>query len=331
MSRPEPTCPVCAAGCGDKPLFEYTVEHAAAHFCPPSRDRDRYERFIRCIRRLWDGDRAAVYRCPQCRFGFGWPHVGGDEEFYGLQHEMAAYPGWRWEYDLTIDCVLNQHASGGRILDIGTGSGNFLKALDAGWQRFATEGSETTRRQLRTDGITCFADTTDAVRQAAGTFDVITMFQVLEHIAQFKPMLADCHALLRSDGALVISVPSGDATFDQEQLTGCADMLPNHPNKWTPQSLGIALRAAGFDPRPALMQPGSVKLAAYRSFLRIKGRAARRPGSVASRVYSIRHRPMRVAVLGGLSLMSLIGHFPQWGRLSQGHSFAMVSRKAGAS
>jgi len=186
---------------------------------------------MKCVRRLWGGDSSAVYRCPKCRFGFGWPFVGGDEEFYGLMHEMAGYPGWRWDYDITIERVLSKFPGGGRVLDIGTGSGNFLKGIGSNWEKFATEGSETMRARLRADRITCFADNADAIAKARGTFDVVTMFQVLEHIAAFDSMLRDCHALLKAGGSLVVAVPFAEATFAQEELTGCADMTPNHINK----------------------------------------------------------------------------------------------------
>ena len=84
----EVNCPVCSAHCAGLPLYRYTVEQAAAHFCPPGRDADRYERLVKCIRRLWKGDESVILRCGSCGFGFGHPFVGGDEEFYRILHEQ---------------------------------------------------------------------------------------------------------------------------------------------------------------------------------------------------------------------------------------------------
>ncbi len=322
-----PVCPVCRSPCTEPPLHRYGVREAATFFCSPTRDPNRHARFVTCIRRLWAGETSAVYRCPSCRLGFGWPFVGGDEEFYSLMHEMAGYPGWRWDYDVTIKHVLPRYPRGGRILDIGTGSGNFLKGLGREWEKFATEGSETMRRVIREGGITCFADNAEALEQTRGSFDVVSMFQVLEHIAAFDDMLADCCALLRSGGALVIGVPFGDATLVQEEITGCPDMPPNHINKWTPQALEIALRRAGLEPLPPMFEPASWKLAAYRAWLRVRARAFAEPSSLAAKTYSIRSRRRRLPLIAGLTMLSFLRCVPNLGRMRQGHSFAMVGLK----
>ena len=109
-----PTCPACSAACADPPLFRYTAEQAAAHFCPPVREPDRNARLRRCVERLWGGDDCEVLRCRECGFGFGRPFVGGDEEFYSILHEQAGYPAWRWDYDVALDKVIR-----GRLYRIG--------------------------------------------------------------------------------------------------------------------------------------------------------------------------------------------------------------------
>jgi hypothetical protein len=258
--------------------------------------------------------------------GFAWPHVGGDEEFYGILHEHAGYPAWRWEYDVTRNEILPRLGSG-RIMDIGTGDGAFLKGLPEGWEAYATEGSETTRIALRADGIRCFSSTNQALAEAAGTMAAITMFQVFEHIADFREMLADCCKLLRVNGVLVISVPFGEATFVQEQLTGCADMPPNHVNKWSPQALSLAMRSAGLEPDSPRMQPGSRHTFFYRSMLSLRASIARSPNGIASRIYGIRSRHLRQVLLALICVGSALRRLPRYRQLSSGHSFLLVGRK----
>lgn len=320
-------CPVCHAACQAEPLHIYSATKAAAHFCPPSRSLDRHQRLLKTIRRLWGGDQSSVHVCGNCGFGFGWPYVGGDDEYYGILHEQAGYPKDRWEYGWTKRHVLRQFPDGGRILDIGTGSGMFLRALDSRWDKFATEGSPANRERLRAGGIECFESTTAAVAQARGTFAVITMFQVLEHIAPFRGILADCQALLQPGGVIVISVPSAAAIYDQEMLTGCQDMTPNHINKWTPDSLAVALRQHGFAPQPSALEPPSLDAATSRAALITRAQAASLPRSLAARAYAIRSRHLRLALLAAISAANLFGNVAQWRRLTRGVTFVMAAAK----
>jgi SAM-dependent methyltransferase len=310
-----------------EPVHRYSVEQAAAHFCPPSRNADRYERLRQVVRRLWGGDTSEVYVCEHCGFGFGWPHVGGDDEYYGILHEQAGYPSDRWEYRLAITKALARLPGGGKILDIGTGDGSFLKKLPAAWRKYATEGSDTTRQQLRANGIECFDSTADAVRKAPGSFQAVTMFQVLEHVAAFSSLLDDCFGLLQPGGVIAISVPLASAMFTQERLTGCQDMTPNHINKWSPESLALALRQAGFNPEPAVIEPSGIGAAVYRVGLMTRAQAADRPGSLAAAAYRIQQRPVRMGVLALISGLNLVGSIPKLPALMTGSSFLMLATK----
>ncbi|PZS03676.1 MAG: hypothetical protein DLM70_08740, partial [Chloroflexi bacterium] len=231
---------MCNGVCPGTALYAYTVQQAAAHFCPISRDRDRHQRLRDCIHRLWGKDSCVVIRCSACGFGFGHPFVGGDEEFYSILHEQSEYPGWRWEYDVALLHVFNA-LPGGRVLEIGAGAGNFLTALGPRWEPYAVEASEATRRSLQAAGISVLESLEEASAGKAELFDVVVMFQVLEHIASFDVVLSQCRNRLRAQGKIVISVPDCDAMIRQKVLTGADDMPPNHINKWTPGSLTIAL------------------------------------------------------------------------------------------
>lgn len=68
----------------------------------------------------------------------------------------------------------------------------------------------------------------EAIVTEEGAFDVISLFQVLERIADFRGVLTRVNKLLRPGGKLVITVPGSDAMIRQERVTGCHDMPPNH-------------------------------------------------------------------------------------------------------
>jgi SAM-dependent methyltransferase len=263
-----------------------------------------------------------ILRCPECGFTFGYPFVGGDEEFYSILHEQKDYPAWRWDFDLALNRVLN--GTSGRILEIGAGVGNFLKTLGRGWQRFAVEASESNRSELRALGIRVFSDLPEAVRMEAGLFQVVALFQVLEHIAEFKSILAECRKLLCPNGRIVITVPDAEAMIRQERLTGCADMPPNHINKFTPASLARALNDAGFSPGRPYFEPASWRN--FRASLQMRVMAdATNEHSLAAQVYRISNKRFRrplLVLLGAPALLRMIASVRQ---LRAGGAFGIIS------
>jgi len=262
--------------------------------------------------------------CPECEFAFGYPFVGGDEAFYQILHEQKGYPAWRWDYDIAIRDALNP-IGGGRVLDVGAGVGMFLQKLPSTWQRFAVESSEITRDALRQKDIHVFQDLSSATSTATGTFQVITLFQVLEHISEFKMVLEQCRSLLVSGGCIVITVPDGEAMIRQEKLTGCPDMPPNHIGKWTEKSLTLALRNAGFIAEPAIFEPSSLRN--LRGALHLKVMAdATHPDSLAAQIYRISHKPLRSLLLAGAGAASLPKLLPNVHQLVRGGAFAMVAK-----
>lgn len=318
----EAYCPVCGSNCAGPPLYRYTVEQAAAHFCPPTRDMDRNRRLQDCIGALWRGNDCAIHRCDQCGFAFGHPFVGGDEKFYSILHEQKDYPSWRWDYDVAIAEVVEKFG-GGRILDVGAGLGMFLRGLGGRWECYAVEGSEVTRRELEASGIKVFRGLSDAAHSHAGTFQVITLFQVLEHIAEFNLLLKQCHDLLAPGGRLVVTVPYGEAMIRQERLTGCHDMPPNHINKWTPDSLIRVLRRSGFECSQPIYEPSSWRNLKANLHMRVSGDATNH-NSLAAQVYRIRSRPLRIAALSLLGGPALLRMLPYGRQLRQGGAFAMI-------
>ena len=316
-------CPVCGSVCQDLPLYHYTAKQAASHFCPITRDADRHQRLETAIKKLWQGDECSILQCNECGFAFGYPFVGGDEEFYSILHEQKGYPVWRWDYDVAVSEALNP-TGGGKILDVGAGVGMFLSSLGKEWERYAVEGSESTRKVLEASGIKVFRNLSASAQKEAGTFEIITIFQVLEHIAEFHEVIAQCRQLLSVGGKLVISVPDGEAMIRQERLTGCPDMPPNHINKFTPDSLSRVLKNAGFETTPAIYEPSS--WFSFKKALHLKVIAdSTKPHSMAAQVYRVPNKLLRAPLLAGLGVFAMLRMLPYLGQLSQGGAFTMAA------
>ncbi|MBC7922089.1 MAG: class I SAM-dependent methyltransferase [Ferruginibacter sp.] len=256
-----------------------------------------------------------------CGFGFGHPYVGGDEEFYSILHEQKGYPGWKWDFDYARNKI-NASSGSGKLLDVGAGEGQFLVRMKENFECFALEGSETTRNELKSKGITVFADVTEAVEQYPGKFDYVTVFQVLEHLSDFRDLLSACKRLLKPGGNIILTVPDCDAMILQEIVTGCADMPPNHINKWTPNSLKIALNEAGFKTSTAIRQPDSYANITGALHLKLIHDATRK-NTLASQVYKLRDKRVRVPFLALLAIPALLKMAFSFSKLRKGGSFAI--------
>lgn len=316
------SCPVCKNTLrADRPLYRYTAAQAATHFCPITRNQDRYERLLNCIIKLWHGNGCVILRCRECGFSFGYPFVGGNEEFFSILHEQKGYPKWRREYDVAIQKALKPMGQV-KIIDVGAGVGMFLRRLGPEWRPYAVEASQSNIQELERANIHVFQNLFMA-QSETGTFHVITLFQVLEHIAEFNKVLEQCRRLLCTGGRIFISVPDGDAMIRQEKLVGFPDMPPSHINKWTPKSLSLALMQAGFKPDQAIYAPPSWKNIPKSLYMSVV-EDSKKPYSLAAKIYRIQNKRLRAPLLAFLGLPALLKLVPNIWQLRRAGSFSML-------
>ncbi|MEJ7820774.1 MAG: class I SAM-dependent methyltransferase [Chitinophagaceae bacterium] len=318
------SCPVCKSNEEKELLNKYNYISVSKYFCPESRDKDRNRRFAVAIRRLWQQDTGYFLRCKVCSFGFGYPYVGGDEEFYEIVHEQFQYPADRWEYDVTINKFFKKQ-SPEKILDIGAGAGYFLDKVNCS-EKYAMEGSETIRSILRKKGIKVYIDEKRLIDENGGSFNYITMFQVLEHIAEFENMLNTSNKLLSFHGSLIISVPDCDAMILQEKITGYPDIFPNHINKWTPGSLEIVLNKCGFKIDEIIYEPPSIRKFFDSIHLKISHNATKN-GTLASVIYTIKTKKLRILALLFYSFIELPSLVYYYKKLDRAGSFLVKAKK----
>lgn len=98
----------------------------------------------------------------------------------------------------------------GHLLDVGCGEGTFLALIQKeGWQVSGTEFSAYAARhaadRLKTD---IFCGELPAAGFPEDSFDVVTMWHVLEHVGDPKRYLAEIHRILKPSGLLVVAVPN---------------------------------------------------------------------------------------------------------------------------
>jgi SAM-dependent methyltransferase len=119
-------------------------------------------------------------------------------------HELEARYGQRKRVR-TVRAQLH----GGRLLDVGCGSGSFLAEMRRapGWQVAGVEPVEHAWRLCRSLGLEVVHGTLDQAAFPEGSFDAITLWNVLEHVYDPVAELTKVHRLLRPGGLLVAAVP----------------------------------------------------------------------------------------------------------------------------
>ena len=97
----------------------------------------------------------------------------------------------------------------GKLLDIGCGVGDFLHvAENKGWQCTGIEPSEEAREiaRQRIKGDLLYSE--DLEQLPDQSFDLITMWHVLEHVDDLKWQVAQLQRLIKPNGRIVIAVPN---------------------------------------------------------------------------------------------------------------------------
>ena len=141
-----------------------------------------------------------------------------------------------------------------RILDIGCGLGFFLQlGQERGWETLGFEPSHQASTYAQGLGLEIINDVFDQERaQSLDTFDVIHMYEVLEHITDPLKIIKLCSKLIGQGGLLCVTVPN-DYNLLQKVLQNSLNYNPwwvsppEHINYFDCITLPKLLRRAGFE------------------------------------------------------------------------------------
>jgi len=97
----------------------------------------------------------------------------------------------------------------GTLLDIGAGTGHFAHFMKTkGWMVTALEPDENARKVAATKLGLVIQPLEVLGSQPAGSFDVITLWHVLEHVHDLSGYMDHFRTLLKPGGTLIIAVPN---------------------------------------------------------------------------------------------------------------------------
>jgi 2-polyprenyl-3-methyl-5-hydroxy-6-metoxy-1,4-benzoquinol methylase len=116
---------------------------------------------------------------------------------------------------------------------------------------FSTEAVQRIRKDLQ---LPAYQGTLPCPELDSGSFDVVSMWQVLEHVHDPQEVLREAYRLLVPGGRLVIAVPNIDS-LPFRLFGSCWAILdlPRHLTHFTPNTLHLMLERAGFQVHPIRM------------------------------------------------------------------------------
>jgi SAM-dependent methyltransferase len=132
----------------------------------------------------------------------------------------------------------------GRLLDVGCFRGEFMEHLRAG-HGWDVAGVEFSQRPPNSYGLDIFCGDIADAPFADASFDVVTIWAVMEHVYDPAHTLRHVHRLLKPGGTVIVIVPNFHSLPARFMIH---DDIPRHVTMFTRRTLGRMLRTAGLRP-----------------------------------------------------------------------------------
>jgi SAM-dependent methyltransferase len=191
-----------------------------------------------------------VFRCQACTHVFCWPIPENISSNYSdvVDEEYLRHKDSR---ELSARAVLNtigRYATHGKLLDVGCATGDFLSvARDRGYETAGIELSRWSASIARGRGLTIYDRTlAELARDSPCTWDVITLWGVIEHFPWPAEEMVSLGRLLKPGGLLAIW--TGDVNSVTSRLLGRRWWYwqGQHIQYFTHGSLRHLVKSAGF-------------------------------------------------------------------------------------
>lgn len=192
--------------------------------------------------------------CDQCGLEFFPSESAGDERFYAglFGREGMPYERNKWEFHE----VLRRLRADDALIDFGCGDGAFVEmAVPRVRRAVGVDMNGDGVRRARARGLTAFhADDFSGFSGAnRAVFDVLTAFQVLEHLADPTGFMAAARDCIVPSGRIFVSVPNPDRILRHGfQVLDCP---PHHVARWRAPQLAHLAHRVGLEVVAVLTEP----------------------------------------------------------------------------
>lgn len=204
-----------------------------------------------------DNTELKLYQCKNCGFGVFLPMTIGSDAFYTDISRDEYYLPDRWDFHVAIKALRSYKARS--VLDVGCGRGAFLNLVTKQLPYVVCHGNDA-NPSIR-DQLPSKVNLHINLSDAPIGLDAVTLFQVIEHVADPLQLLRQSISKVRPGGLVVVSLPdhSGPIRFFADSHTA---IPPHHVSIWTPKSLELILSKLGLsvvsrktEPLPDYLMP----------------------------------------------------------------------------
>lgn len=213
--------------------------------CPACRSRDSSEPVERWVDPVTTKE-YRLCRCPDCAVVFSEPRTAADPEWYSrARMGEDATPKDDWRHRV----FFLENAPPADLLDVGCGAGQFLeKARAAGFRVHGFDFHAGHVRDARARGVEVQVSDADSFfRQRRAAYDIVTLFDVIEHVPEPAGLLAGVRDAMRPGARLVVTTQNARRPLLSPRNREQWDYPPYHYTRWTPEALKTVLERAGFE------------------------------------------------------------------------------------
>ena len=174
-------------------------------------------------------------------------HYAGSSAEY-LERVAEDHPTIREDFRAARRLLHDAFPKGGSILDVGCASGFFLESLGSGWEKHGLEIFRLAAQRARErTGIVVHESDISGARFHDKSFDVVSSFDVVEHLAEPMQFFREARRILKPRGRLILGTGncrSFSALMSRQRWSYLS--IPEHVSFFSPHPLRVGLRRAGF-------------------------------------------------------------------------------------
>jgi 2-polyprenyl-3-methyl-5-hydroxy-6-metoxy-1,4-benzoquinol methylase len=153
----------------------------------------------------------------------------------------------KWKLGLITKRIQTKSISGRKLLDVGSGTGEFLKiAKLGGWEVLGSEPSSEAIRHADPIIAENIKSSLGVIRDNGYHFDVITLWHVLEHIENLNATIQELKSMLTKSGTIYVAVPnhlSWDSQHYQNYWAGYD--VPRHIWHFSKKNMNLLMSKHG--------------------------------------------------------------------------------------
>lgn len=203
-----------------------------------------------------------ILKCKNCGHVFSSYEAEQDYDgYYGKNVASSEHFWWDEAHEKMYNDFCEKFIIGkkGRILDVGCGLGYFIKKISIfpNWKVYGYEisksAAEFARNKLNLENVYC--GKVEKANFSEKSFDIITMWDVIEHLPDPNPVLKHANLILKDEGFLFIHTPNVKIQLPKAKFKKLIKgMRPDlhyleasdHINIYSPSAIKTILNKNGF-------------------------------------------------------------------------------------